>query len=102
MGKRSVPAACPPIRHPYPFSQVLISPSGRAAGGALAFRGDQGVFHMTRGGKVLSVMLVVMLGLWGCARGPVGQSGQAERIRTLESQCSKLKDDYHAVAGARD
>ncbi|HEY7423045.1 MAG TPA: hypothetical protein VH682_02275 [Gemmataceae bacterium] len=57
---------------------------------------------MTRGGKVLSVMLVVLLGLWGCARGPVGQSAQAERIHTLETKCSKLEDDYRSVAGARD
>ena len=57
---------------------------------------------MTRGGKALCVMLVAMLGLWGCARGPAGQSGQAERIRTLETKCSKLEDDYRSVAGARD
>jgi uncharacterized coiled-coil DUF342 family protein len=57
---------------------------------------------MTRGGKAFSVMLVALLGLWGCARGPVNQSAQAERIRTLETKCSKLEDDYRAVAGARD
>jgi len=57
---------------------------------------------MTRGGKVLSVMLVVLLGLWGCARGPVNHSAQAERIRSLESKCSKLADDYSSVAGVRD
>jgi hypothetical protein len=57
---------------------------------------------MTRGGKVLSVMLVVMMGLWGCARGPVGQSPQTERIHSLESKCSKLEDDYRSVASARD
>ncbi len=57
---------------------------------------------MTRGGKVLSVMLVVLLGLWGCARGPAGHSAQAERIHALESKCAKLEDDYRAVAAARD
>lgn len=57
---------------------------------------------MTRGGKVLSVMLVVILGLWGCARGPAGNSPQTERIHSLESKCSKLEDDYRSVAGARD
>jgi chromosome segregation ATPase len=56
---------------------------------------------MTRGGKVLSVMLVAMLGLWGCAKGPAGHSAQ-DRIHTLEAECSKLKDDYRSVAGARD
>jgi hypothetical protein len=57
---------------------------------------------MTRGGKALGVMLVVLVGLWGCARGPAGHSAQAERIHTLETKCSKLEDDYRAVAGARD
>ena len=57
---------------------------------------------MTSGGKVLSVMLVVLLGLWGCARAPVDQSAQSERVRSLESTCSKLKDDYRSVASARE
>jgi|SRR5579875_1379273 phage shock protein A len=57
---------------------------------------------MTRGGKALSVLLVVFLGLWGCARGPVGHSVQAERIRSLETKCAKLEDDYRSVAAARD
>jgi predicted RNase H-like nuclease (RuvC/YqgF family) len=57
---------------------------------------------MTRGGKTFSVMMVVFLGIWGCARAPVGASAQAERIRTLESKCSKLEDDYRSVAAARD
>jgi TolA-binding protein len=57
---------------------------------------------MTRNGKMLSVMLVVFLGIWGCARAPVGASGQAERLRSLETKCSKLEDDYRSVATARD
>src|SRR5262245_52761764 len=57
---------------------------------------------MTRGSKVLSVMLVAILGLWGCARGPVGQSASADRIHSLETKCTKLEDDYRSVAGARD
>jgi predicted RNase H-like nuclease (RuvC/YqgF family) len=58
---------------------------------------------MTRGGKVLSVMLVALLGLWGCAKGPASHSvAQTERIHTLEAKCVKLEDDYRAVAGARD
>ena len=56
---------------------------------------------MTRGGKVLSVMLVALMGLWGCAKGPAGHSAQ-ERIQSLEAKCSKLEDDYRSVAGARD
>lgn len=57
---------------------------------------------MTRGGKVLSVMLVVLLGLWGCARGPASHSVKSERLRSLESKCAKLQDDYRSVASARD
>jgi chromosome segregation ATPase len=54
---------------------------------------------MTRGGKALSVTLVLFLGLWGCARGP---SSQAERLRSLETKCLKLENDYRSVAAARD
>jgi TolA-binding protein len=57
---------------------------------------------MTRGDKMLSVLLVTILGIWGCARGPVGPAAQADRIRSLESKCSKLEDDYRSVANARD
>jgi septal ring factor EnvC (AmiA/AmiB activator) len=58
---------------------------------------------MTRESKVLTVMLVAALGVWGCARGPANQSAaQAEKIRSLETKCGKLEDDYKAVAGARD
>jgi chromosome segregation ATPase len=58
---------------------------------------------MTRESKLLTVMLVATLGVWGCARGPANQSAaQAEKIRSLETKCSKLEDDYKAVAGARD
>jgi len=56
---------------------------------------------MTRGGKVLSVMLVALLGLWGCAKGPANPSAQ-DRLHTLEAKCSKLEDDYRSVANARD
>jgi septal ring factor EnvC (AmiA/AmiB activator) len=58
---------------------------------------------MTRSSKLLTVMLVAALGIWGCARGPANQSAaQAEKIRGLENKCSKLEEDYKAVAGARD
>jgi hypothetical protein len=58
---------------------------------------------MTRGGKILCVTLVALLGLWGCAKGPAGNAAnQAERLRALEGKCARLEDDYRAVAGARD
>jgi hypothetical protein len=58
---------------------------------------------MTRASKMMTVMLVAALGVWGCARGPANHyAAQAERIRTLEGKCSKLEEDYRAVASARD
>ncbi len=55
---------------------------------------------MTRSHKALTVVLVAALGLWGCAQGSNGDS--AERVRQLENDCTRLKDDYRSVAGARD
>ncbi len=58
---------------------------------------------MIRASNALTVMLVAVLGAWGCARGPANHfAAQAEKIRTLEGQCSKLEEDYKAVAAARD
>jgi hypothetical protein len=48
-------------------------------------------------------MLVAALGVWGCAKGPASHyASQAERIRALEGKCTKLEEDYRAVASARD
>jgi uncharacterized coiled-coil DUF342 family protein len=55
---------------------------------------------MTQGNKALTVVVVAALGIWGCAQGTNGEN--AERIRQLENECKVLKDDYRAVAGARD
>jgi uncharacterized coiled-coil DUF342 family protein len=55
---------------------------------------------MSRAGKTLTVVVIAALGLWGCAQGSSGDS--AERIRQLENECKVAKDDYRAVAGARD
>jgi len=52
--------------------------------------------------KILTVVLVVCLGLWGCARNPGGHAGSGERVRALESRCQKLEQDHRAVAQARD
>jgi len=57
---------------------------------------------MTRGSKLLTVMLVAALGAWGCARGPANQGAQADKVRSLETKCGKLEEDYKAVASARD
>jgi hypothetical protein len=58
---------------------------------------------MTRSDKIWAVVLVAALGVWGCAKGPANHyATQAERIRSLETKCGKLEDDYKAVAAARD
>jgi SMC interacting uncharacterized protein involved in chromosome segregation len=55
---------------------------------------------MTRSGKALTVAVVAALGLWGCSQGTNGDS--AERIKQLENECKVAKEDYRAVASARD
>ena len=57
---------------------------------------------MTGTSKVLVILLVATLGVWGCAQGPANHSAQGEKIRNLESKCAKLEEDYRAVAAARD
>jgi septal ring factor EnvC (AmiA/AmiB activator) len=58
---------------------------------------------MTRANKALVVMVIGVLGIWGCAQGPANNSSTSlERIKALEGKCTKLEDDYRAVASARD
>lgn len=58
---------------------------------------------MIRGSNVLVVLTIGVLGVWGCARGPVSIPGApTERVRALEGKCNKLENDYRAVATARD
>jgi chromosome segregation ATPase len=59
---------------------------------------------MTRANKALAIMVVAALGLWGCAQGPSNNGGSSggERIKVLEGELSKLKEDYRATASARD
>ncbi len=51
--------------------------------------------------KVGAVVLVVSLGLWGCARKPV-ENSQSDRVRSLEGRCVKLEQDYRTVVQTRD
>jgi septal ring factor EnvC (AmiA/AmiB activator) len=55
---------------------------------------------MARANKALVVLVVAVLGLWGCAQrpAPVG----LERLKSLEAKIAKLEDDYKAAAAARD
>jgi hypothetical protein len=52
--------------------------------------------------KILSALMVAVVGVWGCAQGTVGSSGEAERIKALEAKNARLLDDYRAAASARD
>jgi septal ring factor EnvC (AmiA/AmiB activator) len=58
---------------------------------------------MNRVSKVLVVLVVAALGVWGCAQGPAQQNaGNPERLKGLEREVAKLQDDYHSVSAARD
>lgn len=51
--------------------------------------------------KFGAVVIVVSIGLWGCSRSP-GTTATQDRLRSLESRCSQLEQDYRTVAQARD
>lgn len=51
--------------------------------------------------KLLLVVVVVSVGLWGCARKPAARSAP-ERIRQLESRCTRVEQEYRNVSSARD
>jgi chromosome segregation ATPase len=56
---------------------------------------------MTQLQKALLVMLVAVVGIWGCAQGP-GGSASAEKIKALEGKVNRLDEDFRAAAAARD
>jgi chromosome segregation ATPase len=58
---------------------------------------------MARSFKALAVLLVAVVGLWGCSQGTSSSSpANAERVRTLESKCAKLEEDYRGAVATRD
>jgi chromosome segregation ATPase len=57
---------------------------------------------MKRAGKVLTVLIAGILGVWGCAQGPASSNSQADKIHSLETECAKLEKDYRVAASARD
>jgi hypothetical protein len=55
---------------------------------------------MTRSHKVLGFLLVSLLGIYGCARGPAGSPG--DKHAALEAKVQRLEEDFRAAAAARD
>lgn len=49
--------------------------------------------------KALIVLIVAVLGIWGCAQGP---SASAEKLKAIESRVARLEDDLKAATAARD
>jgi chromosome segregation ATPase len=59
-------------------------------------------YNLSGFARMAAMVMVVSLGLWGCARRPAEQSSSSDRVRTLEARCVKLEQDYRSVATARD
>jgi hypothetical protein len=57
---------------------------------------------INRAGKLLTVLAVAALGLWGCAKGPANPADQAAELHKLEKKCATLEKDYRLVAAERD
>jgi chromosome segregation ATPase len=57
---------------------------------------------MKRAGKLVAILAVAALGLWGCANGPANPGDQADGIHKLEKKCATLEKDYRALTAARD
>jgi chromosome segregation ATPase len=53
---------------------------------------------MTSYHRALAVLIVAVLGIWGCTQGP----SSAEKARTLETKVSRLEDDLRAASAACD
>lgn len=51
--------------------------------------------------KILAVLAVVMVGIWGCAQGPAG-GASAEKVKALENKVARLEEDFRAATAARD
>jgi septal ring factor EnvC (AmiA/AmiB activator) len=56
---------------------------------------------MARHYKILGFLFVLLLGAYGCAKGP-GSAGTTESNTTPAAKTQKLEDDYRAAIAARD
>ena len=55
---------------------------------------------MTRSEKVIGFILVLVVGVWGCAKGP--DSAAVGKNTSLEAKAQRLEEDFRAAAAARD
>jgi septal ring factor EnvC (AmiA/AmiB activator) len=92
-----------PYRHGLSTRETL--PAIQA--GPTAQSGERGPFcnkeqiTMSRANKAFAILVVAVLGLWGCTQSPTN-GANVEKIKALESRCAKLDDDCRAMAAARD
>ena len=56
---------------------------------------------MTHYQKGLAVLVVAVLGIWGCTQGPNGTAA-TDKLKTLETKVNRLEDDFRAATAARD
>jgi uncharacterized coiled-coil DUF342 family protein len=52
--------------------------------------------------RVAAVLIVALVGVWGCSQSPTNRAALVERIKILEDKNSRLEDEVHAIANARD
>ena len=59
---------------------------------------------MTRAHKSLIVMLVALVGVWGCSQGDskAVSSRHLDRIKSLEAKCASLEQECQAALSDRD
>ena len=55
---------------------------------------------MTRAEKVMGFLVVAVVGVWGCAKGP--DSAGTAKNTSLEAKAQRLEEDFRAAAAARD
>lgn len=55
---------------------------------------------MTRSHKILGFIFVIIVGVYGCAKGPTGSA--TEKNSSVETKIQRLEEDLRATAAARD
>jgi outer membrane murein-binding lipoprotein Lpp len=57
---------------------------------------------MNRLSRAAAVLVVTLVGVWGCSQGPTNRAALAERVKHLEERNGRLESDLRAVTTARD